>query len=339
MRKISAILAASALAAASIAFVAPAAHANETITGSGSSYMNNFHQACIAAYQATTTDKVTYSSQGSSTGKSQFASGATNFGSSDSLYGSEAPSNFTYVPLVAGPVGIAYNVKGLTRLNLTPALLDGIFSGTIKKWNDKRIVAENRSAKLPNANIQVVYRSDGSGTTYNFGNYMKQTVKGSKWQQADAWADALGRTPVGTASRTNQGVVATVKGLANSITYADTSDAKSAKLKFAWIKYGTLYVQPTVAGAARFLAAQPLSSNGEVVFDYKRAVAGAYPITLVAYGMAPTKSSNAAKGLAVKNYFSYMINTCGPQLAAKNNYVAITGKVKTKALELIAKIK
>lgn len=337
MRKISGILAASALVA-SIALVAPAAYANQTITGSGSSYMNAFHQACIPAYQATTTDKVTYTSTGSGTGKTQFASGATQFGASDSLYSSDAPSNFVYVPLVGGPVGIAYNVKGLTRLNLSPALLDGIFSGTIKKWNDPKIVKENASAKLPNKKIQVVYRSDGSGTTNNFGNYMKQTF-GKKWQAADAWADALGRTPVGTASRTNQGVVATVKGLANSITYADTADAKSAKLRFAWIKVGSSYVQPTVAASAKFLAAQPLSSSGEVVFNYKRAVAGGYPITLVAYGLAPTKSSNAAVGTAVKNYFSYLIKTCGPQLAAKNNYVAITGALKTKALQLVAKIK
>jgi phosphate transport system substrate-binding protein len=110
-------------------------------------------------------------------------------------------------------------------------------------------------------------------------------------------------------------------------------------LRFAWIKTATGYVQPTVAASARFLAAQPLSASGEVVFDYRKTVSGAYPITLVAYGLAPTKSSSAARGLAVKNYFTYLINTCGPQLAAKNNYVAITGKLKTKALELIARIK
>jgi phosphate transport system substrate-binding protein len=337
MRKISGILVTSALVA-SIALVAPAAYANQTITGSGSSYMNAFHQVCIPAYQATTTDKVTYTSTGSGTGKTQFGSGATQYGASDSLYSSDAPANFTYVPLVGGPVGIAYNVKGVTRLNLSSALLDGIFSGKIKKWNDPKIKAENASAKLPNKKIQVVYRSDGSGTTNNFGNFMRQTV-GKKWSAADAWADALGKTPVGTSARTNQGVVATVKGLANSITYADTADAKSAKLRFAWVKTATGYVQPTVAASAKFLAAQPLSSSGEVVFDYKKSVRGGYPITLVAYGLAPTKSSNAAVGASVKKYFTYLINTCGPQLAAKNNYVAITGALKTKALQLVARIK
>lgn len=338
MRRLSGILTATALAASIALAGAPAANANETITGSGSSYMNAFHQLCIPLYTATTTDKVTYTSTGSGTGKTQFASGATQFGASDSLYSSDAPANFVYVPLVGGPVGIAYNVKGLTRLNLSPKLLDGIFSGAIKKWNDPKIKAENASAALPNKRIQVVYRSDGSGTTNNFGNFMSQTV-GKTWKAADAWADALGKTPVGTASRTNQGVVATVKGLPFSITYADTADAKSAKLRFAWIKTASGYVQPTVSASAKFLAAQPLSSSGEVVFNYKRSVTGGYPITLVAYGLAPTKSSNPAIGAAVKNYFTYLINTCGPQKAASSNYVAITGALKTKALQLIARIK
>jgi phosphate transport system substrate-binding protein len=335
MRKISGILAASALVA-SIALVAPAAHASETITGSGSSYMNSFQQTCSAAYTA---HKVTYTSTGSGTGKSQFAAGTTNFGGSDSLYSSDAPANFTYVPLVGGAVGVVYNVKGVKNLRLSPKVISDIFQGNVKKWNAAPIKALNPTAKLPNKNIQVVYRADGSGTTNNFGNYMKQ-VAGGTWKAADAWADALGKTPVGTSARTNQGVISTVKTLANSITYADTADAKAAKLPFASVQNGLgEFVQPTVAAAARFMAKQQLSSSGELVFNYKAKIKGGYPITLVAYGLAPTKSSNAAKGAAVKDYFTYLIQTCGPQRAAAGNYVAMTGAIQKKALELIARIK
>jgi phosphate transport system substrate-binding protein len=335
MRKISGILAAAALVA-SITVAAPAAYANETITGSGSSYMNSFQQTCSAAYTA---NKATYTSTGSGTGKSQFAAGTTNFGGSDSLYSSDAPANFVYVPLVGGPVGVVYNVKGLKSLRLTAKVTSEIFQGKIKKWNDPKIKTLNPTAKLPNKAIQVVYRADGSGTTNNFGNYMKQVVKGT-WTAADGWAEALGQTPVGTSARTNQGVIATVKTLANSITYADTADAKAAKLPFASIQNGFgEFVQPTVANAARFMAKQNLSSSGEVVFNYNTKVKGGYPITLVAYGLAPTKSSNAAKGAAVKDYFTYLIRTCGPQKAAAGNYVAMTGAIQKKALELIARIK
>ena len=336
MRKISGILAAAALVA-SIALVAPAANAaGETITGSGSSFMNSFQQTCSAAYTA---DKVTYTSTGSSTGKTQFANGTTQFGGSDSLYSSDAPANFVYVPLVGGPVGVVYNVKGVKSLKLTPKVISDIFQGKITKWNDAKIKTLNPTAALPNKAIQVVYRADGSGTTNNFGNYMKQVVKGT-WKAADAWADALGQAPVGTSARTNQGVIATVSTLANSITYADTADAKAAGLPFASVQNGFgEFLQPTVANAARFMAKQNLSSSGEVVFDYNVKVKGGYPITLVAYGLAPTKSPFTAKAAAVKDYFTYLIKTCGPQKAAAGNYVAMTGAVQKKALELIARIK
>jgi len=87
------------------------------------------------------------------------------------------------------------------------------------------------------------------------------------------------------------------------------------------------------------LSAQTVSSNGEVVFDYKKKVTGGYNLTLVAYGLAPTKSIIASKGAAVKDYFTYFINTCAPAKAASVGYVAIGGKLKTTALELVAKIK
>jgi phosphate transport system substrate-binding protein len=336
MRKISGILAASALVA-SIALVAPAANASETITGSGSSYMNSMQQTCSAAY---TTNKVTYTSKGSSTGKSEFASGATSFGGSDSLYSSDAPSNFTYVPLIGGPIAIVFNVAGVKSLNLTPKLLDGIFTGKITKWNDAKIKAVNAAvaSKLPNKTIQVVFRSDGSGTTNNFGAYMKQTV-GGKWKAADAWADASGSTK-GTGAAKNSGIVTTVKGLANSISYADLADVITAKIPFAAVQNGAgQYIKPTVSASARFLSTNAISSNGEVVFDYKKKVTGGYNLTLVAYGIAPTKSSNTAKGAAVKHYFTYFLNDCARTEAAKIGYVAISGKLKDKALALVDRIK
>jgi phosphate transport system substrate-binding protein len=339
MRKISGILAASALVA-SITLVAPAAYANETITGSGASYSNSMHQTCIAGYSAASTNKVTYASKGSGTGKTEFANGTTQFGGSDSLYSSDQPANFTYVPMIGGPIAIVFNVSGVKTLNLTPKLLDGIFTAKITKWNDAKIKAVNAAvaSKLPNKAIQVVFRSDNSGTTNNFGNYMKQTV-GGKWKAADAWADASGSTK-GTGASKNSGIVTTVSGLANSISYADLADVMTAGLSYASVQNGAgQYVKPTVSASAKFLAANNVSSNGEVVFEYKKKVTGGYNLTLVSYGMAPTKSPFASKAAAVKDYFTYFINTCAPKQAAKTGYVAISGKLKTKALELVAKIK
>jgi phosphate transport system substrate-binding protein len=335
MRKFSGILAASALLA-SVVFVAPAAHASETITGSGSSFMNSFQQVCSALY---TDNRANYTSTGSSTGLSQFKAGTTDFGGTDNAYPSAPPANFTYVPLVAGAINIAYNVPGVTNLRLTPKVIGGIFDGTIKTWDSAAIKKLNPSAKLPKENIQVVYRSDGSGTTNNFSNYLKQTVGGS-WTQNSTWATALGKSAVGIGSAQNQGVVATVSKTQFSITYADPADAKKAKLSFAAVQNGLgEFVKPSAASAGRFIAAQPSSADGLVTFDYKKKVKGAYPITLIAYGLAPTASTKTAKAAAVKGYFTYIIRTCGPQQASAGDYVPITGKLQATALKLIATIK
>jgi phosphate transport system substrate-binding protein len=335
MRKISGILAAAALLA-SVAFVAPAAHASETITGSGSSFMNSFQQTCSALY---TKNKANYTSTGSGTGLSQFKAGTTDFGGTDNAYPSDPPANFTYVPLVGGAITIAYNLPGVRSLRLTPAVISDIFDGTIKTWDNAKIKRLNPTAKLPKQNIQVVYRSDGSGTTFNFTNYMSQTV-GKTWKANGTWATGLGKSPVGIGSPQNQGVTATVAQTKFSITYADPADAKKNKLTFAAVRNGNgEFVLPTAATAARFIAAMPVADNGLVTFNYKAKVRGAYPITLIAYGLAPTASNKPAKAAAVKDYFTFILRTCGPQRAASGDYVAMTGKVQRTALQLVARIK
>lgn len=335
MRKISGILAASALLA-SIVFVAPAANASESITGSGSSFMNAFQQTCSALY---TKNKVNYNSTGSGTGRTQFAAGTTDFGGSDSPYSSGAPSNFTYVPLVGGAIVLAYNVPGVKSLRLDPKTINGIMTGKIKTWDAAAIKKLNPTAKLPKQNIQVVYRSDSSGTVENFSNYMIQTVGGT-WKTSGSWATALGQSPVGVSAAQNQGVAARLSQTKYSIGIADPADIKKANLPVASVRNANgEFVSPTAATAGRFIAAQKVESNGLLTFNYKAKVRGAYPIALIAYGLAPTASSKPAKAAAVKDYFTYMIRTCGPQRAASGNYVAVTGKLQAAALRLIATIK
>jgi phosphate transport system substrate-binding protein len=335
MRKISGILAAAALLA-SVAFVAPAAHASETITGSGSSFMNAFQQVCSALY---TKNKANYNSTGSGTGRTQFAAGTTDFGGTDSPYSSGAPSNFTYVPLVAGAIVVAYNVPGVRELRLTPEVMSDIFTGKIKTWDAAPIKKLNPSAKLPKQNIQVVYRSDSSGTVQNFANYMIQTVGGT-WKDNGTWATALGQSPVGVSAAQNQGVVSRLSQTKFSIAIADPADTKKAKLAVASVRNGNgEFVKPTAGTAGRFIAAQKVEANGLIKFNYKAKVRGAYPITLVAYGLAPTASKKPEKAAAVKDYFTYMVKTCGPQRAASGDYVPVTGKLQAAALKLIANIK
>ena len=328
MRKVSGIFAAAALVA-SVALVGPAANAAETITGSGSSYMNAIQATCAAAY---TTDKVTYTAKGSGTGKSEFAKGVTDFGGTDSLYAEGAqPANFTYVPLVGGPIGVLINVPGLTTINLTPKLVSDIFTGKITTWNNKAIAAVNKSIakKLPAETIQVTYRSDGSGTTYNFSNFLEQVV-GKPWTPSDTWATASAGAK-GTGGNKSSGLIASMKSLPYSIGYADLADAATAGLEFAAIKNGAgQFVKPDVRTAKAFLAVQRVASNGIVTYDYKTPVRGAYPVSLISYALA-YKNGNTV----VQNYLKAFVSTCAPAEAAKLSYVAIDGKLKKTALDLI----
>ncbi len=336
MRKVSGIIAAAALVA-SVALVGPAANAGETLAGAGSSYMGAIQKVCAAAY---TTHTVTYSPDGSGTGKTKFANGTTQFGGSDSLYapGTE-PANFTYVPLVGGPIGIIFNVDGLTSVNLTPKLISSIFLGKITKWNDAGIKAVNKASasKLPDAQIQIVYRSGTSGTTNNFANYLSQTVGGA-WKANDSWSLASGST-TGTGASGSAGVVSTVKSLKNSIGYVDLADAATAGLPYAAVQNGAKqYIKPSVNASKLFLAKQLMNSQGVVLFDYDEVVKGGYNLSLLAYGMAPT-GAGTAKATATKEYLTYFLNTCAPKEAAKLNYVALSGGLLKTANKLVARVK
>ncbi len=174
LKKLASISAGAALVAASV-FSGSAAMANQTITGTGASYTLSLQTECAAAY---TQHKVTYVSKGSTTGRSDFTKGVSDFGGSDIIYktGEARPKDFTYVPLLGGPIAISFNVQGVTRLNLTAKVISDMYTGKITKWNDKAIVALNKTAKLPDATITPVYRSDGSGTPANFTNYLKQVA-------------------------------------------------------------------------------------------------------------------------------------------------------------------
>jgi phosphate transport system substrate-binding protein len=336
MRKVSGIIAAAALVA-SVALVGPAANAKETIAGAGSSYMGAIQKVCAAAYTAHT---VTYSPDGSGTGKTKFAAGTTQFGGSDSLYapGTE-PANFTYVPLIGGPIGIVFNVDGLTNVNLTPKLLSDIFLGKITKWNHSNIKAVNKASasKLPDAQIQIVYRSGTSGTTNNFANYLSQTVGGA-WKANDSWSLASGSTK-GTGASGSAGVVSTVKSLKNSIGYVDLADAATANLPFAAVQNGAKqFIKPSVNSSRLFLQKQLMNSQGVVLFDYEEVVRGGYNLSLLAYGMAPT-NAGTAKATATKEYLTYFLNTCAPKEAAKLNYVALSGPLLKTARSLVARVK
>jgi phosphate transport system substrate-binding protein len=334
LNKIASISAGAALIAATV-FSGSAAMAAETITGTGASYTLSLQTECTAAYTA---HKVTYVSKGSTTGRSDYTKGVSDFGGSDIIFKTSEtkPKNFTYVPLLGGPVAISYNIAGVSRLNLTAAVISDIYLGKITKWNDQKIVALNKTAKLPNATITPVYRSDGSGTTANFTNYLKQ-VAGKAWAFSDAFKTAATGV-VGVGASGNSAVATTIKSTANSFGYIDLADANKNALPIAHLKNGAgQFLKPTVANSKKFIEATSMKTNGEVLFDYNKKLAGAYNLSLVSYGIAPTKAGTA-KADAVREYLTYFIKDCAPSKAAAIGFVALSGKFQTTALKLVSKV-
>ncbi len=337
-RSASAIVAVTALVA-SVALVGPSANAKETITSGGSSYANSILSTCAQAYK---TDTITYASVGSGAGRNNFLSGSYDFGASDSPYAATAtkPANFTYVPLIGGPIAIVFNVDGVKSLNLTAKVLGGIMNGRYKTWNDDEIQKLNPKAKLPNLPINVVYRSDTSGTTQNFANFLRGNGA-SGWKDNGAWSTASGQSaPVGSGAANSQLLVASVLSTKNSIGYADLADVAAKGLPFAAIRNPLgEFVRPSVKAAAVFLGTQKVLANGILDIDYKKAVRGGYNNSLVTYALAPTAAKDPKKGVAIKKFLTYVINSCAPSQGPKLNYSPLSAALKKKAIELVAKVK
>ncbi|HYN94142.1 MAG TPA: phosphate ABC transporter substrate-binding protein PstS [Pilimelia sp.] len=307
------------------------------LKASGASFPDAYYQAAIEGFAEVAPDvNITYNAVGSGTGKEEFGQGLTDFAGSDSLVkegqGPKA-GEFLYVPTVAAPITVSFNVQGVDKLQLSPDTLANIFSRKIKTWGDAAIKADNPGVNLPSTNITVVHRSDGSGTTSNFTKYLDAA--------SDAWTLGSGDTvnwPSDTqGGEKNTGVAQLLKQASGSIGYVDLSDAKATGLKFAAIKNKDgQFVEPSLEAATAALEgaeiAEDLSYN-----PLNAAGAQAYPITSPTYLLIKTKYDDANKAKLVKGFLTYLLND-GQKLAEGEDFAALPQALKDKALAQVAKI-
>jgi phosphate transport system substrate-binding protein len=335
-----------ALAASAVLVVTSSAAFAETISGGGASFMGTFQQTCAAGYKD---HSVSYASSSSGTGRAQFATGAFDFGGSEDPVkpGERQRPAFYHIPVIAGPIVVAYNVKGLSSLRLDNAAVGLIFQGKLDKWNDKRIQALNPGVKLPNKKIVVVYRSSNSGTSGNFTGYL-ETNKVKGWTRNGVLTSANGvGAPSGSLGFTsNQQVVTALKQTPFTITYADLGDLQAQKVRtFAALKNPAgEFIMPSTATAARFIARNNnVQPSGLVGMQWDRKIKGAYNLVAISYQLVPDRTNyrtltgnemSSSKAAAVEDYTKYLLNTCGPKQAAKLGYVPISGKILAKAREL-----
>jgi len=295
------------------------------ITGAGSTFVYPVLSAWAADYQKQSGRGINYQSIGSGGGISQVEAGTVDFGATDQPLASDelAKNNLAQFPVVIGGIVAVVNIPGLNagQLKLTGPVLADIFAGKVKTWNDPVITKLNPGLALPGANIAVVHRSDGSGTTFNFTHYLSQV--------SPAWKSGAGEGktvnwPGGVGGKGNEGVATYVKQIPNSIGYVEYAYVVQNHMIFAQLQNAAgAFVSPS---AATF-------SNAAQTADWKNArdfnlvmtdAAGpnAYPITATTFILMPKQPKDKAKSDATLAFFKYALEH-GQDQANKLDYVPL----------------
>nr|WP_241732467.1 phosphate ABC transporter substrate-binding protein PstS [Galbitalea soli] len=321
-----------------------------TLNGIGSSAQAAAETAWISGFQSANSGvTVNYDPQGSGAGRTSFIAGSADFAGSDAaLKDTElaTPSPLCKsgtkaidLPVYISPIAIAYNVQGLSTLKLDADTIAGIFKGTITKWNDPKIAAQNAGVTLPTAKIVTVHRSDDSGTTFNFSQYLAANAS-TVW---DAPASQTFPYKTGDAAKGGSGVAAAVKAAPNSIAYLDESAAKG--LGIAQLKVGSAYSTISAAGASDVVEKSPFETGRAandlaVAIDRTNTDANAWPLVLVSYLIVCNEYQDAAKGALVKAYASYVAGSAGQTAGSTAAGSApLSSAVAAKVATAIATIK
>ena len=306
------------------------------LTGAGATFPYPLYSKWFSDYASRTGVKINYQSIGSGGGIRQLIEGTVDFGASDSPMTDDEMAKakggpVLHIPTVLGADVITYNVEGLARpLNLTGEVIADIFLGRIKKWNDARIAALNANAPLPNQDILVVHRSDGSGTTYIFTDYLSAV--------SPAWKNGPGRGkevrwPTGLGAKGNEGVAGQVKQTPGSIGYVELAYAKQNRLPSAAVQNSAgQFVSPAIesitAAAAGVMTKLPENS------DYRISIVNppgpdAYPISSFTWILIYQNQPDADKGRKLLDFLRWALSE-GEASAAALDYAPLPPAMVTR---------
>ena len=357
------------------------AHAVD-LSGSGASFPALLIEACKAPFATSSGHSFTYASSGSGTGRSNSDKSIGDFWFSDAAHTAATKrASIIHAPVVAAPIGILHNLPSRNTLSLSASTIAGIFAGTITRCNDPAIVRDNNRAydkiiyktkngavvkdakgdpivakkiatttryTLPDKPIKVVFRSDSSGTTENFTNYLNKSAP-AVWTKAKASVfttsfpgninspENLGRI-VGASSST--GVSQLAGKTPYSITFAEVNYAVANRLKVAHvINNAGNAVEPTSVTTSAFLSQASIDANGIMSFDYATKEAGAYTLGIVSYMLVDTAYTDKTKAAAVKSLASFILSpACAKDKGEALGFSVLDGAFLKKAQELVAKI-
>jgi phosphate transport system substrate-binding protein len=316
--------------------------ASGTIKAAGSTFQTNFQQTAISSFKSVSPNiTIDYAPVGSGTGRSDLYSNTVLFAGSDSPVpakeASKVPAGKTilYFPVQVGPIAIAYNLSGVKGLKLDATVLAGIFQGTIKTWNDPAIKALNPGLSLPSTSITLAVRSDSSGTTQNFSQYLVDAA-GSAWKLGTSstitWPSTAHAGDGGSA------VAQIVKSTTGAIGYVDFSTASAAGLSAASIKNSAGdYVAPSSASAAA--AATHVTPKADLTFaTADEPGATSYPIAYQSWDLVYSVQPNATDVALLKAYLGYLLSSAGQALLTPLNLAPLPASIDSAAVAQLSKI-
>jgi phosphate transport system substrate-binding protein len=300
----------------------------QDLNGAGATFPYPIYSKWFADYATSSGVKINYQSIGSGGGIRQLTEGTVDFGASDAPMSdaemAKLKAPVLHFPTVLGAVVITYNIPGVTKaIRLTGPVVADIFAGKITKWNDEKIASLNKGLKLPASDILVVHRSDGSGTTYIFSDYLSSV--------SPSWAQAPGKGkelawPVGLGGKGNEGVAGQVKQTPGAIGYVELAYAKQNSLPFADLQNANgEFVTPTIESVttAAAAASAKLPENTDYRISIVNAAGkGAYPISSFTFLLVYQTQPDAAKGKKLVDFLRWYLRN-GEKTAASLDYAPL----------------
>ena len=305
------------------------ATAGAQITGAGSTFVYPVLSGWAADYKKQSGTAINYQSIGSGGGISQVEAGTVDFGATEKPHATaeRAKNNLAQFPIVIGGIVPVVNVAGLNagQLKLSGPILADIYAGKVKKWNDAAITQLNPGVNLPSADIAVVHRSDGSGTTFNFTHYLAQV--------SPSWKNSLGEGktvnwPVGVGGKGNEGVAGYVKQIPNSIGYVEYAYVIQNKMTYTQLQNSAgTFVSPSAESFSNAAA----SADWKNAKDFNLVMTNApgpnaYPITATTFILLPKQPKDKAKSEAAVAFFKYALEK-GQDQAKKLDYVPLPSEL------------
>ena len=312
------------------------------LNGAGATFPYPIYSKWFSDYNKIHSDiQINYQSIGSGGGIRQLLSGTVDFGASDAPMSDEqlgqAKTKILHFPTVLGAVVPTYNIPGVSQeLNFTPDVLVGIYLGRITKWNDAEIAKSNKGVDLPAQDIVVVHRSDGSGTSYVWTDYLSKV--------SAEWQSKVGRNtsvnwPVGLGGKGNEGVTGLVKQTPGAIGYVELIYAVQNQIPHGRVRNAAgAFVKADLASVTAAAAGYARSMPEDFRISITNAPGkAAYPICSFTYMLVPTKIEDANKKQVIKNFLTWMLNE-GQNDAEPLSYARLPKEVVTKELKQISQI-